>query len=79
MCNLKLFLLISILLGLTPLIFNINNISLDIVIYLAFSLILPFLIVISIKNLEQVANLHMNLQKIEHEKEVQLSIFKITH
>lgn len=79
MCNLKLFLLISILLGLTPLIFNINDISLDIVIYLVFSLILPFLIVISIKDLEQVANLHMNLQKIEHEKEVQLSIFKITH
>ena len=79
MCKLKLFLLISILLGLTPLIFNINNINLDIVIYLVFSLILPFLIVISIKNLEEVANLHMNLQKIEHEKEVQLSIFKITH
>lgn len=77
--NKNIMLLIIIILNLFILLFNINSLDLYTIIYMAFSIIFPLIIVNVINSLVKVADLHMNLQTIEHEKQVRLSIFKITH
>lgn len=55
------------------------SIDIELIIYILGSIFLPCLIVLVESNCETVANIHINLQSIEHEKQVKLSIFKIAH
>lgn len=75
----NIMILVIIILNIIPTLLNIKEFNGEIVLYLIESLLLPYLIIILVNSCEKVADLHMNLQYIEHEKQVRLSIFKITH
>lgn len=48
-------------------------------IYFLLNFVLSYFIVLLFENSEKMARIHKTFQEIEHEKEVRLSIFKITH
>ena len=74
-----LFILLFIFINIIPILFNIKELSLNTIIYIITNIFLTYLIVIMMDYCSKIADLHMNLKNIEREKQVRLSIFKITH
>lgn len=77
--NKQLFIFSFTIINVLPVVVRFDYFDWSKIIYLIEFIVLPYFIVFMIKNFEKVADLHTNLQNIEHEKQIRLSIFKITH